>query len=121
VPRWEIIHHRELRAAGPGDDAALRLARRYAEEHLSAHAPLTRGAIDAVIEPHETRERLADVLVPGRAEAGQRAAARLERRHRHPQGPCPMTIISIALLADRVAEGCSPPGQQRVAWFYPWS
>jgi acetyl-CoA carboxylase carboxyltransferase component len=64
----EIIHQRELRAAGPDEDPAPRLARRYAEEHLSAHAALERGAIDAVIEPHETRDRMAEFLLAGRAD-----------------------------------------------------
>jgi acetyl-CoA carboxylase carboxyltransferase component len=46
------------------DDPELagRLAETYAEAHLSAPAALELGAIDAVIEPSETRERLTAAL-----------------------------------------------------------
>ncbi|MGZ4231205.1 MAG: acyl-CoA carboxylase subunit beta [Solirubrobacteraceae bacterium] len=64
----EIIHGRELAATAARHRRAEYLARRYAEEHLSAHAALRRGAIDALIEPRETRHRVADVLL------GQRGA-----------------------------------------------
>jgi methylmalonyl-CoA decarboxylase subunit alpha len=59
----EIIHRRQLQAAESGASTAEHLALRYAEEHLSARAALRRGAIDAVIAPRETRERLAAVLI----------------------------------------------------------
>jgi methylmalonyl-CoA decarboxylase subunit alpha len=55
-----IIHRRRLERAPDG--AAAELERRYAEEHLSPGAALERGAIDAVIEPRETRARVAAVL-----------------------------------------------------------
>ena len=70
----EIIHHRQLRAARLGTSTAEQLAGRYAEEHLSAQAALRRGAIHAVIEPHETRRRVAEVLL------GSRIAPRLGAR-----------------------------------------
>ncbi|MGH2896612.1 MAG: acyl-CoA carboxylase subunit beta [Solirubrobacteraceae bacterium] len=59
----EIIHGRELAGAASRRRRAEYLARRYAEEHLSAQAALRQGAIDALIEPRETRERVADVLL----------------------------------------------------------
>ena len=58
-PAVNIMHRRELAAAE--DPAALRaeLAAAYAEEHLGAHVAAASGAIDEVIEPAETRARLA--------------------------------------------------------------
>jgi acetyl-CoA carboxylase carboxyltransferase component len=61
----EIIHRRQIQdpasRANPSE-----LARRYADEHLSPRAALQRGAIDAVIEPRDTRERVASVLLDAR-------------------------------------------------------
>ncbi|HEY4279142.1 MAG TPA: acyl-CoA carboxylase subunit beta [Conexibacter sp.] len=58
-PAVGIIHRRELAAAE--DPAALRaeLAAAYAEEHLGAQVAAQGGFVDEVIEPHETRHRLA--------------------------------------------------------------
>jgi acetyl-CoA carboxylase carboxyltransferase component len=56
----EIIHGRRL---GPrSEHLRERLARRYAEESLSPEAALGSGAIDAVIDPGETRERVVRAL-----------------------------------------------------------
>jgi acetyl-CoA carboxylase carboxyltransferase component len=63
----EIIHGRELADSSSPRGRAEHLARRYAEEHLSAEAALRRGAIDALIEPRETRERVAAALLSPRA------------------------------------------------------
>ena len=64
----EIIHRRRLSSAANHDgDTAGSLAVRYAEEHLTAHVALDRGAIDAVIEPSETRERVAQTLLHRRS------------------------------------------------------
>ena len=52
-----IIHRRELEA--DGSHSRDRLADRYASEHLGAHVAARNGFIDEVIEPAETRERLA--------------------------------------------------------------
>jgi acetyl-CoA carboxylase carboxyltransferase component len=52
-----IIHRRELAASPP--DARDRLADRYADEHLGAIVAASNGFIDEVIEPAETRRRLA--------------------------------------------------------------
>jgi adenylyl-sulfate kinase len=58
----EIIHRRELVAAGAAERDADRLAERYAQSQLSAGAALERGVIDAVIAPHETRARMVEAL-----------------------------------------------------------
>jgi acetyl-CoA carboxylase carboxyltransferase component len=55
----EIIHHQRLAAAGHQRD---QLARRYAEESLTPEAAVRSGAIDAVIEPSETRDRVIRAL-----------------------------------------------------------
>ena len=57
----EIIHSRRLLAPRAGDLRG-RLARSYARENLSLEAALRYGAVDAVIEPEETRARLAGAL-----------------------------------------------------------
>lgn len=58
-PAVGVLHRRELAAAE--DPAALRaeLAAAYAEEHLGAAIAAQAGFVDEVIEPHETRRRLA--------------------------------------------------------------
>jgi acetyl-CoA carboxylase carboxyltransferase component len=58
----EIIHHRQLKADS-SERLASALTRRYAEEHLTPAAALRNRAIDAVIEPAETRSRLAAALI----------------------------------------------------------
>jgi acetyl-CoA carboxylase carboxyltransferase component len=58
----EIIHRRTLQAAPDDPSLAGRLAETYAEEHLSAPAALALGAIDEVIDPSETRDRLTAAL-----------------------------------------------------------
>jgi len=62
----EIIHHRQLLEAPSAEREASRLARRYDRTHLSPHAALRLGAIDSVIEPAETRARVASVLAQSR-------------------------------------------------------
>jgi acetyl-CoA carboxylase carboxyltransferase component len=57
----EIIHGRRL-LARRSTDLLDRLARRYAKESLTPEAALSRNAIDAVIEPSETRERVVSAL-----------------------------------------------------------
>jgi acetyl-CoA carboxylase carboxyltransferase component len=62
----EIIHRRKLLAAANG---ALRdrLIRRYAEESLSPESAVASGAVDAVIEPSDTRKHVARALWLDRA------------------------------------------------------
>jgi len=57
----DIIHGRRLLGAR-STHLRDRLARSYAEESLSPDAALASGAIDAVIEPAETRERVVRAL-----------------------------------------------------------
>jgi acetyl-CoA carboxylase carboxyltransferase component len=57
-----IIRRREIAAAIDGDALRDRLAADYAEEHLGAGSAARQGFIDEVIEPGETRERLAGAL-----------------------------------------------------------
>jgi acetyl-CoA carboxylase carboxyltransferase component len=59
----EIIHRRRVRDASSGEREARRLARRYARSHLSPEAALRLGAIDAVIEPADTRSRVTSALL----------------------------------------------------------
>jgi len=56
----DIVHRRHLEAEGP--DAREFLAAAYAEEHLSAEAAAASGYVDEVIDPIETRARLAGAL-----------------------------------------------------------
>ncbi len=57
----EVIHRKAI-AAGADADA---LAREYEEVHLTAERAVAVGAIDRVIEPHETRLRLIEALSAG--------------------------------------------------------
>jgi adenylyl-sulfate kinase len=69
----EIIHRRRLiEAAAPEQEAAV-LAGRYAEAHLSAETAARLGAIDAVIEPGETRRRVSRALLDGCCSAATRS------------------------------------------------
>jgi acetyl-CoA carboxylase carboxyltransferase component len=58
-----VVHRRRLAAAG-GEASQLRdeLGRAYADDHLTAEAAAASGFVDEVIEPGETRERLAQAL-----------------------------------------------------------
>jgi adenylyl-sulfate kinase len=69
----EIIHRRALR---DGSASAERLAERYAERELAPAGALRRGAIDEVIEPARTRERVAAVLLRAPARPGGRRVSR---------------------------------------------
>ena len=65
-----IVHRRELRVAGDPDGERERLTDAYAQEHLRAHSAAAAGFVDEIIEPAQTRERLAWAL---RTLAGGRA------------------------------------------------
>ncbi len=58
----EIIHRRQVREAASAEHEASRLALQYARAHLSAAAALRLRAIDAVIEPRDTRHRVVAAL-----------------------------------------------------------
>jgi acetyl-CoA carboxylase carboxyltransferase component len=57
-----IVHRRELRVAGDPDAERERLADAYAEEHLLADAAAAAGFVDELVEPAETRTRIAGAL-----------------------------------------------------------
>jgi acetyl-CoA carboxylase carboxyltransferase component len=57
-----IVHRRDLAAAERRDAALAELADGYADEHLQAERAAAAGFVDEVIEPWETRERLAWAL-----------------------------------------------------------
>ena len=61
-PAVGIIHRRELAAADDPVAARAELAAAYAEEHLGAHVAAAHGFVDEVIEPSQTRRRLAWAL-----------------------------------------------------------
>jgi adenylyl-sulfate kinase len=68
----EIIHHRQLAETPVAERQASALARRYDRANLSPRAALRCGAIDAVIEPVQTRAAVAAALPrrpPARAPA----------------------------------------------------
>jgi acetyl-CoA carboxylase carboxyltransferase component len=57
-----VLHRRALADAADPVAAADQLAADYAAEHLGAHAAARDGFVDEVVEPHETRARLAWAL-----------------------------------------------------------
>jgi acetyl-CoA carboxylase carboxyltransferase component len=57
-----IISRREIAAADDPEAERRALADDYAEEHLSAHLAAREGFVDEVIEPSETRDRIAWAL-----------------------------------------------------------
>jgi acetyl-CoA carboxylase carboxyltransferase component len=57
-----IVNHRELRVAGDPEGDRDRLAGAYAREHLRADSAAAEGFVDEIIEPFQTRDRLAWAL-----------------------------------------------------------
>ncbi len=57
-----IVHRRELAGADDPDAARGRLADAYAREHLRAHTAAEEGFVDEIVEPAQTRDRLAAAL-----------------------------------------------------------
>ena len=58
-----VMHRRELASAADPLGERERLAAAYADEHLSAETAAAAGHVDELIEPAETRERIAWSLV----------------------------------------------------------
>jgi propionyl-CoA carboxylase beta chain len=56
------VHRRELRAATDPPAERERLAAVYAEEHLLAAAAAAAGFVDELVEPADTRPRIAGAL-----------------------------------------------------------
>jgi acetyl-CoA carboxylase carboxyltransferase component len=61
-PAVGIIHRRELEAADDREEAREHLAAAYAESHLRPEVAAREGQIDELIEPAETRARVASAL-----------------------------------------------------------
>jgi acetyl-CoA carboxylase carboxyltransferase component len=61
-PAVGIIHRRELQAAEDPEAARERLAAQYAQSHLRPEVAARDGHIDELIEPSETRVRIAGAL-----------------------------------------------------------
>lgn len=57
-----IVGRRQLEAAADREAERERLARAYADEHLRAEAAAAAGFIDEIVEPRDTRARLAGAL-----------------------------------------------------------
>jgi len=57
-----VVRRREIEAAEDPEDLQDRLAAAYADEHLGAAAAARQGFVDEVIEPGETRPRVAAAL-----------------------------------------------------------
>ncbi len=57
-----IVNRRELRAADDPDAERERLADAYANDHLRAETAAAEGFVDEIIEPAQTRDRLAAAL-----------------------------------------------------------
>jgi acetyl-CoA carboxylase carboxyltransferase component len=68
-----VVNRRELHAAEDPEAERDRLADLYAEEHLRAEAAATEGFVDEIIEPFETRDRLAWALHSFAGEVGEGA------------------------------------------------
>jgi methylmalonyl-CoA decarboxylase subunit alpha len=66
-----VVNRRELHAAEDPEAERDRLADLYAEEHLRAEAAATEGFVDEIIEPSETRDRLAWALHSFAGEVGE--------------------------------------------------
>lgn len=64
LPAVEIVHRRHLMSVDEAESEMTRqsLANAYAEEHLGAEIAASAGFVDEVIEPVQTRERIADTL-----------------------------------------------------------
>ncbi|MBV9413417.1 MAG: methylmalonyl-CoA carboxyltransferase, partial [Solirubrobacterales bacterium] len=57
-----VVHRRELRAAEDVDALRAQLADEYAAEHLGAETAAASGFVDELVEPGDTRRRLAAAL-----------------------------------------------------------
>jgi len=89
----EIMHGRQLKGAG-SEELRERLALRYAQDNLSAEAAVRSGAVDEVVDPRETREKVSQVL---------RLAATHGRHARWSPGagPAPGAVAPTATSAER--------------------
>jgi adenylyl-sulfate kinase len=97
----EILHRRQLLDTTYRERAASRLAQRYANACLSAEAALRLGVIDAVVEPADTRERVAEALLASRRSMrirsgpGAQDAAGATDRHPRTPGGCAVWLTGL--------------------------
>lgn len=83
----EILHRRRLlQAAAPEEEAAV-LARRYAEAHLSPDTAARLGVIDAVIDPADTRHRVARAFLDCERSSDRRSGLFARDTRRGPEAP----------------------------------
>ncbi|MGZ4246504.1 MAG: acyl-CoA carboxylase subunit beta, partial [Solirubrobacteraceae bacterium] len=66
-----IVNRRELRAASDPESERDRLADAYAEDHLRADTAAAEGFVDEIIDPVDTRDRLAWALHSFAGEVGE--------------------------------------------------
>jgi acetyl-CoA carboxylase carboxyltransferase component len=57
-----IVNRREIAEAGDPEAERERLAAEYADDHLSAEVAARGGYVDELVEPADTRQRLAGAL-----------------------------------------------------------
>jgi propionyl-CoA carboxylase beta chain len=62
MPAVGIIHRRELAAAEDPESTRAALAEAYAETHLRPEVAASQGYIDELIEPADTRRRVASAF-----------------------------------------------------------
>ena len=111
-----VVHRRALAAAPDPDEERRRLADEYAVEHLWARAAARTGAVDEIIQPSETRTRLAWALSTmtrsyqparlrgGRVTRGAAAALGAAAAPSRPsRGPFVRLRLEVARLAELVA------------------
>jgi acetyl-CoA carboxylase carboxyltransferase component len=65
-----VVHRRALADADDPEAERDRLAAEYADEHVTAAVAASQGFVDELVEPHDTRRRLASALA-GLSHAGQ--------------------------------------------------
>jgi methylmalonyl-CoA decarboxylase subunit alpha len=108
----EIMHGRQLK--GPGsEDLRERLADRYAKDNLSAHAAVRCGAVDAVIDPGETRARVASALrLAGAEDQNARFSPAVGRAARRANGASPLAAAGASMLADDHPTSASEGAQE---------
>jgi adenylyl-sulfate kinase len=85
----EIIHRRQLLEVRAREQEAALLARRYAEAHLSPQTAARLGVIDTVVEPADTRRRVAAALLDCSSPVETRAGRFEGDRRRRPEAAKP--------------------------------
>ena len=116
-----VVHRRALAEADDPEAERDRLAAEYAEDHLSAAVAAQQGFIDEIVEPRDTRRRLAGAIA-GLSHAGH-------VRQRPGQHPAMTTYVALGdsftsglesgepRWADQVAQALGPGVRyENLAW-----